>query len=78
MYVYILESLSNPTRFYIGSTKKLTARLEKHNSGEVAPTKHNRPWRIKNAIYFADSTKVIAFERYLKSGSGRAFSKTHF
>ena len=78
MYVYILQSLSNPNRFYVGSTKNLNARLEKHNAGEVAATKQNLPWRIKNAIYFSDPSKVVTFERYLKSGSGRAFSKTHF
>jgi hypothetical protein len=34
-YVYILESLSFPGRFYVGVTGDLRARLKKHNAGEV-------------------------------------------
>jgi hypothetical protein len=30
------------------------------------------------AIYFEKSQSAAAFERYLKSGSGRAFAKRHF
>jgi hypothetical protein len=29
-------------------------------------------------ISFEDKTKAFSFERYLKSGSGRAFSRKHF
>jgi len=34
-----------------------------------------RPWRIKSYVAFADEARAIAFEKYLKSGSGRAFAK---
>jgi hypothetical protein len=27
---------------------------------------------------FSDETRAVRFERYLKSGSGRAFAKRHF
>jgi hypothetical protein len=37
-----------------------------------------KPWKIKNVIWFDDAEKAIAFERYLKSRSGRAFAKRHF
>jgi hypothetical protein len=30
------------------------------------------------AIEFTDENRAIRFERYLKSGSGRAFAKRHF
>jgi hypothetical protein len=30
------------------------------------------------SIEFADECLAIRFERYLKSGSGRAFAKRHF
>jgi hypothetical protein len=33
---------------------------------------------IENYIAFDDYKKAYAFERYLKSGSGRAFAKKHF
>jgi hypothetical protein len=31
--------------------------------------------RIKTYIAFTDESRAIAFEKYLKSGSGRAFAK---
>jgi putative endonuclease len=74
-YVYILESLGSAGGFYTGLTKDLTARLAKHNAGEVPHTAKSRPWRIKTAIAFRDRVRAAAFERYLKSPSGRAFSK---
>jgi hypothetical protein len=30
------------------------------------------------AIHLADEPTAVQFERYLKSGSGRAFAKRHF
>ena len=74
-YVYILESELKPGHFYSGLTEDLQARLKKHNAGEVQATSAFRPWRIKTAIAFSDQTKAAAFEKYLKSGSGRAFAK---
>jgi hypothetical protein len=38
----------------------------------------NRPWGLVAAIILADEPTAIRFERYLKSGSGRAFAKRHF
>jgi predicted GIY-YIG superfamily endonuclease len=73
-YVYILQSLAGE-RFYTGITDDLVARLSKHNSGAVTHTSKFRPWRIKSFVAFADEARAIAFEKYLKSGSGRAFAK---
>ena len=72
-YVYILESLDSE-HFYVGITDNLRARLAKHNAGEVPHTSKFGPWRIKTYIAFSDEAQAIAFERYLKSGSGRAFA----
>ncbi len=74
-YVYTLESLAEEQHFYTGITDDLDARLLKHNAGAVTHTSKFRPWRIKSYIAFADETRAIAFEKYLKSGSGRAFAK---
>jgi predicted GIY-YIG superfamily endonuclease len=74
-YVYILQSLAAGEHFYTGITDDLDARLSKHNSGAVAHTSKFRPWRIKSYVAFADEARAIAFERYLKSGSRRAFAK---
>jgi predicted GIY-YIG superfamily endonuclease len=74
-YVYILESLAVAGGFYVGLTDDLAARLSKHNSGGVPHTARLKPWRIKIALAFRDRTKAAAFEKYLKSASGRAFAK---
>lgn len=74
-YVYILESLAPAGGFYVGLTDDLTVRLTKHNTGGVPHTAKHRPWRIKTAVAFRDRVKAAAFEKYLKSPSGRAFSK---
>jgi predicted GIY-YIG superfamily endonuclease len=74
-YVYILESLGAEEHFYVGMTDDLVARLSKHNSGAVTHTSKFKPWRIKSYIAFTDEARAIAFEKYLKSGSGRAFAK---
>ena len=74
-YVYILQTQSGPTHFYVGRTSDLHARLQKHNAGEVAPTARLRPWQIKTAVAFSEPNRAINFERYLKSASGRAFTK---
>ena len=73
-YVYILESLDSE-HFYAGITDDVRARLAKHNAGEVTHTSKYKPWRLKTYIAFSDEKQAIAFEKYLKSGSGRAFAK---
>jgi putative endonuclease len=74
-YVYILQSLMETERFYTGITDDLKARLSAHNSGAATHTAKYRPWRIKSYVAFADEARALAFEKYLKSGSGRAFAK---
>jgi putative endonuclease len=74
-YVYILQSLADSQHFYTGITDDLEARLLKHNSGAVTHTSKSRPWRIRTYVAFADEDRAITFEKYLKSGSGRAFAK---
>ena len=77
-YVYILKSVSEPTRHYTGCTTNLEGRLAKHNSGDVAHTAKFGPWKIETAIRFTDRAKARSFEQYLKSGSGREFARRHF
>jgi putative endonuclease len=74
-YVYILKIKNG---FYVGCTNDLKDRIKRHQSGQVNTTKDNLP--IKLEMYFAisDKYKAFEFEKYLKSGSGRAFTKKHF
>lgn len=74
-YVYILECVDEPNRHYTGITDDLKARLTKHNAGEVPHTSKFKPWRLTTYIAFSDGKRAFAFEKYLKSSSGRAFAK---
>jgi putative endonuclease len=74
-YVYILRSLGHTDRHYIGVTADLRARLKKHNACEVSHTSKYAPWAVKTYVAFSDEKQAIAFEKYLKSPSGRAFAK---
>jgi putative endonuclease len=76
-FVYVLRSRSDPTRHYTGLTSDVAARLAAHNAGHSTHTSNGRPWEIVVVIEFADERRAIDFEKYLKSGSGVAFSKRH-
>ena len=76
--VYILRSDNDPSRHYVGLTSNALERLEWHNSGPSGYTVHNRPWSLVVSIEFPTENAARRFEKYLKSGSGRAFSKRHF
>lgn len=75
-YVYIL--LCFDKKQYIGCTNDLKDRKFRHDNGRVAATAKRLP--VKLIAYFAFSNRYTAFsfEKYLKSGSGRAFIKKHF
>jgi len=77
-YVYILQSINFPDNLYVGYTTDIKKRLAKHNEGGANYTSKYKPWKIKIAIAFDVKQKALAFEKYLKSHSGRAFSKKHF
>ena len=77
-YVYLLESVSDPQRKYIGITSNLRKRIEEHSAGKSPHTKKFKPWRVVVAVWFATDQKAESFETYLKSGSGHAFAKRHF
>ena len=76
--VYILRSLSDSDRFYTGLTSDLDSRLEWHNHGPCGFTVDHRPWSLVVSLTFASEKHARRFERYLKTGSGRAFSTRHF
>lgn len=72
-YVYILESETGG-HFYVGITDDLPERFRAHNAGHVTHTSKFRPWRLRTYVAFSDEARALAFERYLKSASGRAFA----
>jgi putative endonuclease len=77
-YVYLLRSESHPNQQYIGSTQNLKQRILSHNRDSSPHTSKFFPWLLVAYCGFAKEKTAIAFERYLKSGSGRAFANRHF
>ena len=77
-YVYLIKSLKFPDQKYIGHTDNLKQRIETHNSGGSIHTKTYRPWKLKMFLCFQTKEEAIKFEKYLKSGAGRAFAQKRF
>ena len=76
-FVYVLKNSANPPLYYTGLTSDLRARLVEHNAGKCIATASGRPWQLDVVLKFADEPRAVAFERYLKSGSGNAFAIRH-
>ncbi|HSV61939.1 MAG TPA: GIY-YIG nuclease family protein [Chthoniobacterales bacterium] len=76
-YVYILVSEMDNAH-YTGVTQNLRERVRDHNRGACLYSAKSWPWRLETAIAFTCESKARAFERYLKSGSGREFARRHF
>jgi predicted GIY-YIG superfamily endonuclease len=74
-YVYILQSVSDPHRFYTGLCKDVQARLAAHNAGQSPHTSKFKPLARHLLPLVRKTETAAAFERYLKSGSGRAFAQ---
>lgn len=74
-YVYIIRSIAHPAQEYIGATANLRRRLADHNSGKSTHTAKFTPWKLAWYSAFSDKYKALEFEKYLKSHSGRAFSR---
>ena len=77
-WVYVLQSWVLPDKHYVGLTSDVDARLTFHNQGRSPHTAKAAPWYLLVAIRFHSSHSASAFERYLKSGSGRVFAKRPF
>lgn len=75
-FVYILKCADG--RPYTGCTENLEERFGRHMSGYVPATENRRPIQLVAHIVFDNKYKAFEFEKYLKSGSGRAFIKKHF
>ena len=75
-YVYILKC--NDGDLYTGCTDNLKERIDRHNKGYVPATKDRKPVELMTYSVFKNKYTAFEFEKYLKSGSGRAFIKKHF
>lgn len=77
-FVYVLQSAAESDRYYVGLTSNVAGRIEDHNAGRCLHTTRHKPWRLVASIEFTRQDTAVLFEKYLKTGSGRAFAKRHF
>jgi len=63
--VYVLRSLADPERHYVGITRDVERRLDWHNHGPSGQTVRGRPWSVSVAMTFAEEGTARRFERYL-------------
>jgi putative endonuclease len=75
-FVYLLSCADGTV--YTGCTSNLEDRFNRHMLGWVPATKGRLPVQLVLYTVFPDKYQAFAFEKYLKSGSGRAFAKRHF
>ncbi|MFN6075925.1 MAG: GIY-YIG nuclease family protein [Fluviicola sp.] len=75
-YVYLVKCSDNT--IYTGCTQNIEERLKRQYKGEVLYTSTRLPLELITYIAFTDKLKAFQFEKYLKSGSGKAFSNKRF
>jgi predicted GIY-YIG superfamily endonuclease len=71
-YVYILKCADGS--YYTGCTGNLIERTARHNKKEVSYTASRLPIELISYFAFNEKHKAFLFEKYLKSGSGKAFA----
>ncbi len=74
-YVYNLKCRDG---FYTGCTDNLKDRIDRHQKGYISSTRNRLPIKLISYFAFQDKYTAFNFEKYLKSGSGRAFMNKHF
>lgn len=74
-YVYTLKC--GVKHLYTGCTENIEERLNRHRSGRVPATAERLPVELITYTIFKNRFKAFEFEKYLKSGSGRAFVNKH-
>jgi putative endonuclease len=74
-YAYIIRSVNYPDKFYYGSTADLKKRIEVHNRGGNTSTRPFRIWALVWYGGFPCKQTAEEFEKYLKTASGKAFTR---
>lgn len=76
--MYYVYSLNCKDGYYIGCTDNIEDRLDRHQKGSVPATANCLPINLEFYFVIQNKYKAFKFEKYLKSGSGRAFINKHF
>ncbi|MEI6650625.1 MAG: GIY-YIG nuclease family protein [Candidatus Moraniibacteriota bacterium] len=75
--MYYVYSLKCRDGYYVGCTDDLKERLSRHQNGYVPATKNRLPVELDFYVAIKEKYKAFEFEKYIKSGSGRAFVMKH-
>lgn len=73
-YTYVLKSLKDD-KLYVGHTKDLQKRIDRHQKGNVPSTKNRRPLRLEYYEACHTLEDAVKREKSLKTGFGRAYLK---
>jgi putative endonuclease len=68
-HVYILQSLKD-SKYYIGSTSDVEARLRFHNAGLQRSTRSRIPFRLVLSEMYTTKTDALKREKQIKSWKG--------
>jgi putative endonuclease len=74
-HVYVLVS-SKDNQYYIGQTRNIAKRLERHNNGFVKSTRNRRPLTLIHSETYSTRAEAMKREKFLKSGEGHRFINT--
>jgi putative endonuclease len=77
-FVYVLQSMSQPNRQFVESAANVPMRLAAHNAGHSPLTASCRPWRLVAVVQFGTESEAARFEKFLKTGAGRALARDYF
>ena len=67
-YVYMLKSINTnkSNKSYVGYTRNLSERINKHNSNKGAKSTRGYKWVLIYKRYFKDKSKAMSYEYKLK------------
>jgi predicted GIY-YIG superfamily endonuclease len=77
-FVYVLQSMAQPDRQFVECTANVPVRVATHNAGHSPLTASCRPWRLVTVVQFGNETAALRFEKFLKTGAGRALTRQFF
>jgi putative endonuclease len=72
IFLYVIKSLRHNFR-YVGITKNIERRIERHNKGHNLSTKNYKPFKLLLNENFNNYKEERRREIFLKSGQGRKF-----
>jgi putative endonuclease len=73
-YTYVLQSTED-SGFYVGFTRDLKLRFERHTHGHVESTRDRRPLKLVYYEACVDRNDAAKREKYLKTYHGKMFLK---